>query len=167
MNKKIVIISIASVLALALTWWFIFRFELPIKEGVITEKYYQAPSLFYMEKSDSVYRSESYTTTDSDGKVVTRTRQVFDHYEYAVYEIYDGEDFIINIESSSKKIEGKILDRDVYITESRYNNVSINDFYKTHKENNDSFQDRNNYSKRVTPWRIFRHDMSQYNKKSY
>lgn len=158
-----------------IVWFFIKVWEPPIREGTVIKKQYQKETLRYKERVDEVYRTDYYTDTEyytnSNGhrstRTVRRNRQVFDYYQYAVYEYFDGQDFIIQLSKSSEKIENKLLKRTVYVTKNFFDKLNTGDYYKTFKENGDSFKDNNNYTKRVTRWTRFRHDMSSWRNKEY
>jgi hypothetical protein len=154
-GKTIAIIcSILAVISLV-TFLFVRFFELPIKEGTIKERLYDEEHVGYIEDSKSVTRTEFYVTTDSDGNIVTRSRQVFDHYEYCVVKHFDGEDFILFITSPSQKIKDKILTRYIYITKNIFESQEVGDYFVAdfkQKGRNESTRDRNNYRERVTNW---------------
>ncbi len=144
-----------------------------ITDGTIYDKHVKAETVKFEERSKKVYRDESYTDTeyynDSNGKrrsrTVTKTRRVFSHHKYAVYEIRNGKDYIINIQKRSEKKDGEMLKRKIYLTKRSYDKIKVGDYYTYDKSSDDSFHDNNNKTTKVSNWSRWGHDLRDYKNK--
>lgn len=163
-KRNIIIAGIIILAVVVITVLCVKYLEFAPKEGIIVRRVYDPEHITYREDRDSVYRKEYYTNADGERDY----RNVFDHYEYAIYEEFDGEDYIIVIEAPSKKIEGKVLTNTFYVTPYRYENVSVgNNFIFGPEEHGDKNYEGNNRNKRVTSWSRWQHDMREWRSKEY
>jgi len=168
-NKKIVLITFGIILSvLAIVMFFVKVIELPIKEGRVVERTYDEEHVAYLEDRKSVKRTEVYTTTNSKGNIVVRIRQVHDYYMYCVDKHLDREDYIVRIEQPSKKHEGKILGRYIYVSKEIYDKLEIKDYFVADfKERKESTRDKNNSISQVTDWSRLHVNMEPWLTKQY
>lgn len=173
--RRVVKITVLAVISISVILLYKF-YEFPIKEGTIIKLEYDIEHLSYREVKDSIYRKVAYKTTKtytkSDGtkgeKTVTKYKKVFDHYEYAVYEYLDGEDYVVYISTPSKKVDGKLLYNEFYVTASRFENLTIGDtFVFDSKELKDQKDESNNSETRKTEWIRSHHNMNKWTELEY